>query len=309
MIASSAAEVNAFLTILTLCCTHGDAAADRALRHVPPNSGDSPIMLVVCPSCSASYRLSAAALGASGRTVRCAACRTTWFATPAEVDSADAPAEPIATTEGASPPGAPPGLAEPSHKLPVRANLPLIEGATEEAAAERPALRARRRPPRSTTSKSMRVQLRPAMLVVVFGALVFAGGLIWRSSVVGFFPQTAPLYQAVGLPVNLRGLAFRDVESSETIENGTAMLHISGHIDNITKAAVSVPRLRLAVRGGDGREIYVWTVMPAKSRLGAGESLPFRAELASPPAAGRDVAVRFLTARDLTASLSDKASE
>ncbi|HVV94506.1 MAG TPA: MJ0042-type zinc finger domain-containing protein [Hyphomicrobiales bacterium] len=269
-------------------------------------------MLVVCPSCSASYRLSAAALGANGRTVRCAACRTTWFVAP---DAAAEPAEEVPPLAAAAAPAgsaeaAVPAVAEPfAETRPARPSLHLVEGPGQEPPADRPALRARRRPPRLAAPKSMRVQLRPTMLVVVMGALVFGGGLIWRKSVVGLFPQTAPLYRAVGLPVNLRGLAFRDVQSAETIENGTPMLHISGRIENVTQVAADVPRLRLAVRGVDGREIYVWTVMPGKSRLAAGESLPFRAELASPPAAGREIAVRFLTARDLTASLNDKADE
>jgi predicted Zn finger-like uncharacterized protein len=292
---------------------------------VPRNRVIRRIMLVVCPSCSASYRLNAAALGPDGRTVRCAACRATWFVAAAAEDE-PAPAEAAgAETAGAlaetvaEPTGPPPEpvkavtsevvpAAVETAPRPARPNLHVIDSAEAEA-AEQPGLRARRRPPRLSAPASMRVQLRPAMLVVVMGALVFGGGLMWRRSVVGLFPQAAPLYQAVGLPVNLRGLAFRDVQSSETIENGTAVLHISGRIENVSGAAADVPRLRLSVRGSGGREIYVWTVMPGKPRLGAGESLPFRAELASPPAAGREVAVRFLTARDLTASLNDKASE
>jgi predicted Zn finger-like uncharacterized protein len=264
---------------------------------VPRNRVIRRIMLVVCPSCTASYRLGAAALGPNGRTVRCAACRTTWFV-PADNDE-----------ERLSPPAA--AEDETAEARPGRPSLHLVEAAATvaEPAEERPALRARRRPPRRAAAKSMRVQLRPALLVVAMGALVFAGGLLWRRTVVGMFPQAEPIYSAVGLPVNLRGLAFRDVASAETIENGTPMLHISGRIENVSGAPANVPRLRLAVRGTSGREIYVWTAVPAKTRLAAGEILPFRAELASPPAAGRDVAVRFLTARDLTASLSEKSGE
>ena len=37
-------------------------------------------MLIVCPSCATPYMIDQAALGPAGRTVRCARCRTSWFA-------------------------------------------------------------------------------------------------------------------------------------------------------------------------------------------------------------------------------------
>jgi predicted Zn finger-like uncharacterized protein len=37
-------------------------------------------MLIACPSCSTSYMSEPASLGPVGRTVRCARCKTTWFA-------------------------------------------------------------------------------------------------------------------------------------------------------------------------------------------------------------------------------------
>jgi predicted Zn finger-like uncharacterized protein len=39
-------------------------------------------MLIVCPQCATSYKVEQAALGATGRTVRCVRCRNVWF-TPA----------------------------------------------------------------------------------------------------------------------------------------------------------------------------------------------------------------------------------
>jgi predicted Zn finger-like uncharacterized protein len=45
-------------------------------------------MLIVCPSCTTPYRIELSTLGAAGRTVRCARCRATWFASVAELASA-----------------------------------------------------------------------------------------------------------------------------------------------------------------------------------------------------------------------------
>src|SRR5207302_227486 len=37
-------------------------------------------MLIVCPNCATSYSLESSSLGSAGRSVRCARCRTVWFA-------------------------------------------------------------------------------------------------------------------------------------------------------------------------------------------------------------------------------------
>jgi predicted Zn finger-like uncharacterized protein len=39
-------------------------------------------MLIVCPTCTTTYQIQPAALGAAGRSVRCSNCQNTWFATP-----------------------------------------------------------------------------------------------------------------------------------------------------------------------------------------------------------------------------------
>lgn len=44
-------------------------------------------MLIVCPNCATAYQVESTSLGAGGRSVRCARCRTVWFAAP----TADAP--------------------------------------------------------------------------------------------------------------------------------------------------------------------------------------------------------------------------
>ena len=52
-------------------------------------------MHIVCPNCSTSSAIEEASLGAGGRTVRCARCKTTWFA------SAHQPVPEMATAEDA----------------------------------------------------------------------------------------------------------------------------------------------------------------------------------------------------------------
>ena len=139
----------------------------------------------------------------------------------------------------------------------------------------------------------------PVLIVVMLAILL--GALNWRAAVVRHFPQTASLYAALGMPVNLRGLFFQDVKSRSEFEDGVGVLVIEGTIVNLTTRTLDVPRLRFALRNASGHEVYAWTAQPSKSTLGSGNGLPFRARLASPPADGRDVIVRFLNRRDVAA--------
>jgi hypothetical protein len=116
---------------------------------------------------------------------------------------------------------------------------------------------------------------------------------VGRAEIVRRVPETAALYAAAGLPVNLRGLSLDEVRSVEEIVQGEPILVVSGTITNLTKATLEVPRLRLAVRGAEPTELYAWTARVPETRLAPGQSTGFRARLAAPPEAGRAVAVRF----------------
>jgi predicted Zn finger-like uncharacterized protein len=142
----------------------------------------------------------------------------------------------------------------------------------------------------------------PAVILILLAAN--AGLLAWRADIVRLLPQTAPLYAAVGLPVNLRGLVFDDIHMSRIDQDGVAVLVVEGSIVNATGRPVEVPRLRLAMRNEAGQEIYAWTALPSRSILAPGDTLPFRSRLASPPADGHEVKVRFFTRRDAVAGLN-----
>jgi predicted Zn finger-like uncharacterized protein len=124
-----------------------------------------------------------------------------------------------------------------------------------------------------------------------------------RADVVRVAPQTASLYAAIGLPVNLRGLAFTDVTTATESHDGVQVLVVEGNITSASTRAVEVPRLRFSVRNRNGQEVYAWTALPTRSVLAPGETLAFRSRLASPPPDTRDVLVRFFNRRDLVAGL------
>jgi predicted Zn finger-like uncharacterized protein len=139
----------------------------------------------------------------------------------------------------------------------------------------------------------------PTLIVVLL--MVLAIALQSRVAMVRNFPQTASLFAAIGLPVNLRGLVFENVKSSGEFVDGVTVMVVEGTIVNLTGKTLEVPRLRFALRSASGHEVYAWTALPTRTMLTPGEELPFRSRLASPPPDGRDVIVRFFNRRDIGA--------
>lgn len=197
------------------------------------------------------------------------------FAAAASAEDAPAPA---AAADEAAPAGQP-GAKDPNDI---------------ESMAARHARRQKYNPP------PREIRLGISLLIAV---LLIANGAIlgWRSTIVRAMPQTASLFRAIGLPVNLRGLDFGDVKTANEVSKGVGVLMIDGTITNVSGHVHEVPRIRFAVRNAAGTEVYTWTTLPERPTLGPGESEPFQTRLASPPGDGRDVVVRFFTRRDIAA--------
>jgi predicted Zn finger-like uncharacterized protein len=290
------------------------------------------MMLIVCPTCTTAYQIKLAALGEAGRTVRCANCKNTWFATPdsaiMEAETALVPAAAAAAARASSS-AAPPPPAQDDFADDAAANFavqtfspadetssaPVIdapsiapqdhEGETAKFEPGEPenieTIAARRARQKYSERKQKRGVLRriaslPVLITVLL--LTVLGALQWRVALVRQFPQTASLFAMIGMPVNLRGLTFMDVKSRGEFVDGAMVLVVEGTIVNLTPKALEVPRLRLALRSATGHEVYAWTSLPTQTMLGSGDGLPFRSRLASPPPDGRDVIVRFFSRRD-----------
>jgi predicted Zn finger-like uncharacterized protein len=277
-------------------------------------------MLLACPSCETQFQVADTALGAEGRTVRCAQCRHRWFATA--VMAEPAMAEPVMAESAIDEPAMAAAIGD--EAAPVAVDLDQVDWAEAEpveienspplaaelppeitiASEDRPAGHAGRKrskktyPVRSQGAKRGWIS-RP---MIAFAAAVgfFAAALGARASIVGVMPDLAGLYAAIGFPVNLRGLEFRDVKTTREMQDGIPVLVIQGKVVNVAKHPVEIPRVRLAVLGSDGQELYSWTTLLQRSILGDDEKVAFRSRLASPPPNGQKVLVRFLTRADLT---------
>ena len=317
-------------------------------------------MLIVCPNCATSYLIEPTSVGSAGRTVRCARCKTTWFAAapkPASdvtafVDGVIAEAEAQSggqSTEQFRPPapphdataavddfgGKPPAFPAASPGgLPEAASGPLgptshndltaheqavpfpitdapslvprmdhapLPGADSAAldAEDMDSFAARRQRLKAKRQTKKRSSRWTAIALVLFAFNVALVGA--RSEVVRYLPQTASLFAAIGLPVNLRNLKFDNVRITRESADGVTALVVEGRIVGTTGKAAEVPRLRFAARNAAGQEVYSWTALPDRTVLGPDESLPFTSRLVSPPADAIDVMVRFFTAQDAAA--------
>jgi predicted Zn finger-like uncharacterized protein len=278
-------------------------------------------MQLACPSCHTAFLVDPVELGSEGRTVRCTRCRTSWFARPedvvvmpsgleAEFEGAVESAAGAAVTADAAPIAVLPQVVPWNDTVMVEIN-PSPSIAPEEPQTEtnpiggpipglvippRPVAKPRRAKA-NATPRQQRIFIAVSLASI---ALITAIGL--RTTVVRAAPELAGLYAAMGLPVNLRGLEFTEIKTTHEIQDGIPVLVIEGEVMNVTRQPVEVPRLRLAVLGPDARELYAWTALLPRSVLPEGEKLSFRSRLASPPAEGKQVLVRFLTRFDLTAS-------
>jgi predicted Zn finger-like uncharacterized protein len=281
---------------------------------------ESGSMQIVCPHCTTSYAIKLETLGEAGRTVRCSRCKEVWLARPedaveraaAEPAMAEASRTPErreadpATQWNSVETDATPVVESPSIAGDFPGDRPGNTAADWAAmandhadAAAAPRAKAGlfgrlfgKGPSRGRSIANL------TTASAAMGALVVAL-LVWRADVVRLLPHTAAFYHLVGLDVNLRGLLFKDVKvTTETVE-GKPVLVIEGVIVGEAKKTVEVPRLRFSVRDAQGAEIYAWNTVLEQTRLKPGDHAFFKSRLASPPAEGRSIDVRFFNKRDI----------
>ncbi|WFU82064.1 zinc-ribbon domain-containing protein [Bradyrhizobium sp. CIAT3101] len=286
-------------------------------------------MHIVCPHCTTSYAIKLASLGANGRTVRCSRCKETWMAHPEDaIEEAVVPAMAAASQADDQsdlaeqwnsyakddPAAETPMVESPSiaSDWPTENAEPEDEWSAAARAAEEDVVGVQHQSWfRGLFSRRGAKVSRPAPAVVrrksyfglptacaAMGALVLAL-VIWRGDMVRLLPQTAAFYKMVGLEVNLRGLAFKDVKLSTETVDGKQVLVIEGVIVGQGKKPLDIPRLRFAVRDAQGAEIYAWNSVLEQTVLQPGERAFFRSRLASPPPEGRNIDVRFFNRRDI----------
>jgi predicted Zn finger-like uncharacterized protein len=297
-------------------------------------------MDIACPTCATTYEIDDVSVGEAGRKVRCASCGAIWRAyrdRPSELIGAPAGVSPGPPVIADPPPLAPladdilptpelPGPATyeqfvaPAESPPTVPEVEALGSAAEQDKAtapitagesmedEKPARRgARITKPKAAKRPALGAKLKNLfswpVLFVAATASIAAVAASQRERVVRAVPQAGAVFAAAGAPVNLRGIEIRNVKSRMVEDNGVSVLVIDGDLVGVARERVNVPRLRFAVLGSQGQELYVWSAQADRATIQPGESQNFRRRLAAPPAEGRDVSVRFLGASDITAGL------
>ncbi|MBY9065024.1 zinc-ribbon domain-containing protein [Sphingomonas yunnanensis] len=263
-------------------------------------------MIIECPECRARYQVPDGTVGATGRTVRCANCRHSWYQEPRdeplvdefeeeeEAPAARAPApapyspepaaapvprvpEPIATTPPAPAPEPPPLIAP---ALVEADPEPSAVAAGYDAFAHRPPFRPERNTARMRTIASL------------------AAGLLMLAAVAVILWTTAPgLAQQVGLSIGPAELPLRIVDhpiERRKMANGSELFAVSGQITNPSPTRQRVPDIRADLRDAQGKIVFSWTITPQQRTLLPNGALDFNSAQVDVPATSKRLDLSFV---------------
>jgi predicted Zn finger-like uncharacterized protein len=240
-------------------------------------------MILTCPSCRTRYQTEGAHFKPPGRNVRCAKCGQVWFQAAPETEM---PVEP----EPVMAPDVPP--AAPSERVAEFAasdhsGLNFSASPASDESPSEPAERAR-----GSSGVAIAQTAGWAALILLIGAIGWAT-VQYRQTIGSLWPQTASLYAALGLPVNVLGVALTNIAYKQDYEDGQPVLSVTGKVVNISDRELPVPEIRVVLLDGAKHELYHWTFDAGVPSLKPGAESAFVTRLSSPPAEARNLNVRF----------------
>jgi predicted Zn finger-like uncharacterized protein len=235
-------------------------------------------MILTCPACATRYSVDDAKFPAGGRQVRCAKCGHSWFQ--------DGPAAQITPDE--------PAVAEPA------AEASPASGAAAQGFPDIAAMRPQsfsQAQPEEDEGFDWRTRLAVAagwMALIGVVLLIGYAAVRYRQQIAVVWPQSAGLYNSLGMPVSTHGLDFDKVDYHRESEDGQTVLAVTGRIVNNGSREMPVPQTVLVtLSDASNHELYHWNFVPPAQTLKPGKSVSFITRLSSPPAAARHLEVRF----------------
>jgi hypothetical protein len=154
------------------------------------------------------------------------------------------------------------------------------------------------RKPVAPAKRRRRWAINPAHIAGWAALILVVGGIGWstihyRQTIANLWPQSASLYAALGMPVNVRGMALVNIAYQQDFENGQPVLSVTGKVVNISDRELPVPGLRVVLTDDSKHELYHWTFDVGVPTLKAGAESAFVTRLSSPPPEARNLNISF----------------
>lgn len=225
-------------------------------------------MLLICPSCRTRYVVPDAAIGLSGRQVRCASCKHSWYQQGGELeltgDDSDAPLSERATSTSPRVP-----IEEPAPPPITPARYDNREEDRRSSFAHEPPFRPRRNPAKLWT-------IAATIFALLIGAAAIAAWQFgWLDGGAAFAVEQPALE-----------IVLDQEQDRQTLTDGTEYFAASGTIVNSSATEQRVPPLLVVLKDAQGRTVYSWTMKPPVRSLAPGGKAKFNeAKLDVPRAA------------------------
>jgi predicted Zn finger-like uncharacterized protein len=243
-------------------------------------------MILECNQCRTRYLVPDSAIGADGRTVRCASCKHSWFQAPvAALDLttraavSDGPVTQAPKREAEAPR---PRVFDDASITAAAAAAAAGPSPDYDPFATQPPFKPRRNPARRWTA---------AAFVAGFSMLLGTGAILYS----GAPGLAAQLGLGLGGEVDTP-LLFTDKNVElKPQTNGSELFIISGKVANPTADKQHVPDIRIELKDEQDRLVYSWRVTPQVRELGPKQTIEFNSAQLDPPRSARSAKLTFAT--------------